>query len=197
MAGRKPKIVVAKEDSGIAQVVEDPAGGVVNAASIMHASKTLAADFMPGEKSVEDDERVYHFKTDEPGLPADHGSFDEELLEENLEASVENAARHEYEVDDFDIDEIFSFDDTLDPQVTEKLEHADGQGVPVLIVCADACESVHRALDTAGIKINCTESMALGSIEAEITADQMETVKYVPGVIYVELDESAKTPHYI
>ncbi len=37
--------------------------------------------------------------------------------------------------------------------------------------------------------------MVLGSIGAEITADQMETVKYVPGISYVEFDEEAKALH--
>ena len=84
---------------------------------------------------------------------------------------------------------------TVDPQVTEKLKQAGDRSVPVLIVCGDACDSVRKALDKAGVKISSTESMVLGSIGAEITADQMETVKSIPGISYIEFDEEAKALH--
>ena len=170
MAARKPKIVVVKEDFDATQVAEDSVGQVVKAANVMNAVDMMATDFMPDEKSVlhndelglvfteltdaeaktvtgkpgvecvEDDERVYAL-TDDSGLPADEGSFDEELLEEEPEASAEiDEALSEYEdataedfeiitpevaaleaqrapeVDDFDIDdtgEIVSLDDTM------------------------------------------------------------------------------------
>ena len=119
MAARIPKIVVVKEDFGAAQVAEESVGAVVKAANIMNAVDTMATDFMPDEKSVlhndelglvfteltdaeakslmgkpgvesvEDDEVVYALQSDEPGLPGDDGSLDEELLDEDLEASAE------------------------------------------------------------------------------------------------------------
>ncbi len=81
---------------------------------------------------------------------------------------------------------------TVDPQVTEELQKAGGGSVPVLIVCGDACDPVRKALDNAGIKITSTKSMALGSIAAAITMDQLDTVKAIQGIDHVEFDEEAE-----
>lgn len=82
---------------------------------------------------------------------------------------------------------------SIDPRVTEKLKEAGDHRVPVLIICGNACESVREALDKAGIKISGTESMVLGIISAELTADEVTTANSVAGVTYVEFDEEAKT----
>ena len=82
---------------------------------------------------------------------------------------------------------------SIDPRVTEKLKEAGDRRVPVLIFCGDACESVRKALDKAGIEISGTESMVLGIISAELTADEVTTANSVAGVTYVEFDEEAKT----
>ncbi len=218
MAARSPKIVVVKEDFGAAQVAEESVGAVVKAANIINAVDTMATDFMPDEKSVlhndepglvfteltdaevkslmgkpgvesvEDDERVYAFQTDEPGLPADDGSLDEELLEEDLEASAEIdealseyedarpedfelitpevaaiEAQREPEVDDFDIDdngEIISLDDTM-------------------AVAGEAATGIPR--DTLIAIVKCIIKCALQTASGQVTEVSDEKISEILG----------------
>ena len=81
---------------------------------------------------------------------------------------------------------------TVQPMLLEKLKEARGQRVSVLVVCEDACQSVADALERQGIQIAREGSMDLGTIAAEITADQFEAVKSIPGISALEYDEEAE-----
>ena len=81
----------------------------------------------------------------------------------------------------------------VESKLMEKLREVGEGSVPVLIVCGDACKAVRMSLERADIKITSTDSMVLGSIGADLRADQVETVRLIPGIISaIELDEEAR-----
>jgi hypothetical protein len=84
---------------------------------------------------------------------------------------------------------------SVDSELLTQLERAGNRAVPVLISCENECKSVIKSLEQAGIRITSTQSMVLGSIGAEITADQLEIVKKIPGVSAIEYDTEVKALH--
>ena len=81
----------------------------------------------------------------------------------------------------------------VDPEILQQLERTSCKTIPVLVICNNECESVVKALEQAGIQVTNTESSIMGSIGAEITAEQLEIIKAVPGVSAIEYDQEAKT----
>lgn len=82
---------------------------------------------------------------------------------------------------------------TVQPLLSEKLDEAGSEQVPVLVVCEGDCQPIADALAAKGINIKPSGSMELGILAAEITVDQLETVASEPGVSAVEYDEEAGT----
>ena len=79
----------------------------------------------------------------------------------------------------------------VDAELLKLFEQAQGKPVPVLITCQSECESVVTALKRKRIRITNTKSMILGVIGAEVTADQLEDIKSVPGISAIEHDQTA------
>ncbi len=216
MAARKPKIVVVKEDFGAAQVAEESVGAVVKAANIMNAVDTMATDFMPDEKSVlhndelglvfteltdaeakslmgkpgvesvEDDEVVYALQSDEPGLPGDDGSLDEELLEEDLEASAEiDEALSEYEdanPEDFELitPEVAAIEAQREPEVDEFDIDDNGEIISLddtMAVAGEAATGIPRDTLIAIVKciIKCALQTASGQV-AEVSDEKINEI---------------------
>ena len=80
----------------------------------------------------------------------------------------------------------------IDPVLMERLAQGGGKPVPVLVVCGDRCAAVTAALTQAGIKVTSTESAVLGSIGAEISPAQLETIKSIKGISAIEYDQEAE-----
>lgn len=81
---------------------------------------------------------------------------------------------------------------SVDSELLTQLERAGNSRVPVLISCENECKPVVKSLKQAGIRITSTQSMVLGSIGAEITADQLVVVKKIPGISAIEYDSEVK-----
>ncbi len=80
----------------------------------------------------------------------------------------------------------------IDKELLEQLNRAGGRPVPIIITCQSECESIVKDLEQAGIRIISKESIVLGTISAEITIDQIEIIREIPGVCAVEYDQEAK-----
>lgn len=78
---------------------------------------------------------------------------------------------------------------TVDSEILKQFEQTNCKIVPVIIICHDECEPIVTALKRAGIKVSSTESSILGSIGAEITADQVEIIKDLSGISAIEYDQ--------
>lgn len=79
----------------------------------------------------------------------------------------------------------------VDPELKEILDSAGDTPVIVIISCDNECPAVIKALENAGIRITNTGSIEMGSIAAEITADQLSFLQSVAGISYIEPDREA------
>ena len=77
-----------------------------------------------------------------------------------------------------------------DPQNTSRT--GDGELMKVIVTCGERCEEVTEELRNAGISVTNIERMLVGSVDALVTHEQLQSIRTIPGVIAVEPDEEVK-----